>query len=387
MAIIQRKRQDGSIGYQVRVKDPTGQWYPTATFDDAIVARDEELRLEKLKRKGSRALSDDAKRVTEAEFWEVWSVENRTGVSDGWRQTQDQLHRDYVEPVLGDRRMCEIDAPLIGKMLKRVRDLGCGDQQVRHVYNLVRKIFSDAVEYYEMLAASPVKPKFHRPSVGKKKRSFLMPEQAWKLLEHSKGHYLGPAIWSQILSGLRPGEVQFLRGKHLHPELDQILIAGTFNRKMGWIQDHPKQEDWAYAPMPPQLKVYLSGLALGPEEFVAKGPRGGMLGYDTYWKALRRLCAELELPMITPHELRHSSSVLYAAAGASTEDLGRLLNHKNASSATATYIHRTDDRLMSIARRIERPAVGNEESGISQKVSHLGNLERVDFLVEGQAVH
>lgn len=371
MAIISRKNRDGSITYQVKLRDSVGKWFQTPGFKNYDEALKEEARLYELRRKGARAFSDDAKTVTLNEFWDVWSLENRSDVSDGWKISQNQMYRDYVKPILGDFKMIDIRAPEIGRALNRAKDMGLGDQTRKHIYSLLRKMFNDAVEYYEMIAASPVKPKFHRPKISERKRDFLMPKQAWRLLEVAKDDYLGPAVWLQVLAGLRPSEVQALQGKSLLFELNQILICAAYNNKTRKLQDYPKQEEWDYSPMPPQLKTYLLSLKRRPDEFVATGPNGGMLSYQTYLPSLRRLCRRAGVPVVTPHELRHTCTEIYVQAGASAEDIRRLLN-QHSLTATKAYIHRTDERLSNIASGISEmfPKMfpnGNKETFIADQ--------------------
>jgi integrase len=114
--------------------------------------------------------------------------------------------------------------------------------------------------------------------------------------------------------------------------------------------------------MPKPLKDFLLELSKGndPDAFVCLGRLGEMLCYDSFvTKMLPKFCMEAGVKRITPHELRHSCTELYVQAGASSEDLRRLLNHKSLS-ATLRYMHRTDERLQGIANRIE---VGKPPSG------------------------
>lgn len=337
--------------FLVRVKDNEGRWFPAETYDDILQARARETELEIQKKRGAHALGDDAKKVTFDEYWEVWSSENRSSVSEGWKMSQNQMYKDYIKPVIGHLKMISITAPEIGKLMNRAQEKGLGPQTRKHIYSLVNKMFTDSVEYYEMLVVSPVKPKFHRPSVPLVKRAFLTPTEAHRLLEYSKDHYLGPAIWLGLLSALRVSEKQALKGKSLLYDLNQILICEIWNNKTKRIQPYPKQLDWTYVPMPPKLKEYLLNLNRGPNDFVVQSKTGEMLSYNTYVIALKRLCKDAGVREITPHELRHSSTEIYIQAGASTEDIRRLLNH-NGLTATRRYIHRTDERLSSIAEKL-----------------------------------
>ena len=358
MGIVKLRNRSGSIRYQVKVRDSQGRWFPTPSFISLAEAKAEELRLINKKKKSRVITSDDARTTTVADYWEVWSVENRQEVSDGWKMSQNQMFRDYIKPVIGTLTMLEVGKPEIGKVLNRAKEKGTGEQTRKHIYSLLRRMFGDAVEYYEMLDQNPVQARWHRPRVPLQRRNFLPPEQALRLLEACKGTYLGPPTWIMMLSALRISEVQALTWERVRLDAGQILISAAFNKKTKLIQDFPKQQDWAYSPIPALLKSYLMELPnREPKAFVAPGPDGeSMLSYDTYIKALAQLCLRAKVPVITPHELRHSATELWVKNGATVEDIRRLLNHSNVS-ATMRYIHRTDDRLMELGKDLGKPGV------------------------------
>jgi integrase len=361
MAIEPRRRLNGTTGYRAKVKDPDGKWYDSTTFSQIEDARLEEAKLFDFRRKGMRSVSQDARAVTVDGYWEVWSVENRTDVSEGWKISQDQMYRDYVSPVIGPTTMIKVGKPEVGQVLTRMKVLGRGEQTRKHVYSMLRKMFGDAVEYYEMLAASPVSAKFHKPKVKKTKREFLEAEEAFHLLHSVRDSYLGPPTWLGMLSALRISEIQALRGHAVSFPREHILVCAAFNNKTGQFQDYPKQEDWAYSPMVPMLADYLKTLSTAPGAFVAPGVKGGMLPYETYLRALARACRKAGVKVITPHELRHSSTEIWVRAGASTEDIRRLLNHSNLS-ATMGYIHRTDSRLSEVGKGVSLRLIQGDES-------------------------
>jgi integrase len=359
MAIVRKQNRGGTVSFQVKLRDHAGKWFPARCFGTLAEAEAEEQALKAKKRKGALASGEDARTVSVSEFWEVWSEECRPNVSKGWRVSQDQMFRDYVSPVIGSTKLIDVGPPQIGWVLNRARsrDRRCKDGQIseqtrKHLYSLLRSMFRDAVEYYEMLDRSPILPKQHRPKVRQTERDFLHPEEAFQLLESCRDSYMGPPTWLMMLSAPRVSEVQGLLGSALDFRNGQILIRRAFNNKVGEMQEYPKHEDWSRVPMAPMLAEYLIGLGVGPDAFVAPGPKGGMLSYETYLRALARLCKKAGVPVVTPHELRHSSTEIWVGAGASQEEIRRLLNHAAGSSATARYIHRTDGRLSELGSRI-----------------------------------
>lgn len=196
--------------------------------------------------------------------------------------------------------------------------------------------------------------KFKR-KVHKKERAFLTPEQSWKLMNHTRDHWAGPAIWVQIQGALRIGETQPLLVSSIRFDEGHILIKSSYCRKTKKIKPNPKQGNWAKAPLSPELAEYLKAKLAGksPDDFACPGPDGkAMLEHSWFIKILPRLCKEAGVPKITPHELRHSATELYVSAGASTEDVRRLLNHSSVST-TMRYIHRTDDRLIDLSKKLK----------------------------------
>lgn len=201
------------------------------------------------------------------------------------------MARDYLLPVLGKRRLVEIRPQQIGSVLQVAQELGLGDQTRRHIYNLMHKMFEDAVEHFELLPRNPVLKRC-RPMVPRKEREFLAPSESRTLLEVSSGHFLGPAIWLGLLAGLRPSEIQALEFKHLDFERKRISIRQAYKGRVDRIEPFPKQKDWSSAPMTDGLASYLRSLSggKGPGDFVASGQMGGMLNYSTFLHGLKRLC-------------------------------------------------------------------------------------------------
>jgi integrase len=165
--------------------------------------------------------------------------------------------------------------------------------------------------------------------------------------------WLGPPIWLGLYAGLRVSEVQALRWHAVDFQNDVIRIVASYNRKEKRLQDHPKQKNHGRVPMTPALRKFLMELKLRSCgcEWVAPNSQGGMLEYSSFSRALKLACKSEGLHQLTTHELRHSCTELWIEAGASTEDIRRLLNQKSLS-ATERYIHRTDERLNHIATKL-----------------------------------
>ncbi len=60
---------------------------------------------------------------------------------------------------------------------------------------------------------------------------------------------------------------------------------------------------------------------------------------------------EAGVTIVATHGLRHSTSAIWKAAGATDGDIQKLFNHSSAS-VTERYIHGTDERLTHVARKM-----------------------------------
>lgn len=368
MAIKKRPNKKGNIVYQVRVRDQCGRFYPARTFHRLVDAQKYERALLDQRDKGLHSPPTAFRDLRFGEYWNQWSVECRSSVSDGWKLSQDQMARDYILPELATLRLRDIRPRQIGTLLGRLRE-NLSPQTVTHIYNLLHKVMKDA-KGYEYISENPVRKEF-RPKLYLVERQFLSPERSRQLLTLVRAEFLGPAIWLSLLAGLRPSEVQALKWDAVDFERKLIVIKAAYKRKVRRIEPFPKQGDWGYAPIPQPLLDYLTQLkAQCASEYVAPGESGRMLQYEVFLRGLKRHCKALGFIELTPHELRHSCTELYVEQGAGPEDIRRLLN-QSSLSVTQRYIHRTDERLMYIAGKVGVvPALGSSSLGTISSLEH-----------------
>lgn len=354
MAIVSRHTDNGKIKYFVRVRDQVGNHFPSKTFDRKIDAEQYERQLKIRKDSGVHA-EISVKLICVSEYFSEWLDYRRSKLSKGWFQSVDRMYKTYIRDELGSLKLVDVKAPHIGKLLAKMQENNMSPQSVLHVFNILNKAFKDAVEYFGYLNKNPVL-KQDRPKIRKVERSYLTPEESWKLLEHCKEHFLAPAVWLAVLSGLRPSEVQALQWRAVDFEKGQILICAAYKRGIGKIEPFPKQGDWAIVPMPKALSEFLSPRYKHrfPADFVAPAIEGGLLDYTKFHRNLWKLCDEAGVKRVSPHELRHSCTEIWFRSGATLEDVRRLLNHKT-TATTQRYVHRSEDRLIALAKSIAVP--------------------------------
>lgn len=362
MAIVARKTI-GRVRYRVLVRDWDGNWFKTCTFDTKSDAKAHEAELLVKREKGVKAASFSARGITLLGYYEdKWKRIGRAKVGDGWASSQDQMFKDHISPALGGQALIEIAHTDIADLLVDLKRKGLGDQTRLHIYNLLHKIFRDAVEVDQLREGSPVYSVF-KPKVTEGAPKFLPPEQALDFLDAVADDPWGPAVWVMVHCGIRSAEIQALRIKDLDLRTGHFTLREQYRRKEKRLAAL-KNGTWHRYRMPVELVEYLRERIpkrANPEDFFITGKRSGtMVSHGMIWKNIRRLCALAKVPMLSAHPLRHTSTEIWVARGATREDIRRLLN-QDSEKTVDRYMHKTDSRQDGLAdtrvRRKGQPAI------------------------------
>lgn len=339
MAIVPRKKIKGT-SYQVKVRG-----YPSKTFKTRRDAKVYEAKILLEKDKGVSPFSL-SKEILLNEFWLDWSQKNLSECSEGWKRRQLQMYRDYIAPVVGSMKILAIRRCHVEAVLNRMENMNLSTQLQYHVYGLMRKVFRFLEEEEEFLLKSPVK-KSLAPKVVNKPTKYLTLKEARRLLTYTKDKRFGVVVWTQMLTGLRVGEVQFLKWGHVDFENEVIHVKGTYSKNDKLMKNKTKGGNHHIVPMVRELMEYLRSIKGEVGEYVCKREDGGFFTQSAYLKSLKRYCREAGLPEISTHGNRHSASEFLYAGGAHKRDLQRFLNHKNIKT-TERYSHGQEFQLLQL---------------------------------------
>lgn len=286
------------------------------------------------------------------DYFEVWIVGGTSKAAAGWRQDYVRNYGKYVQPVNGGKSLLNVKPADIANVLARAEAMGRGPQTRLHIYNLMHKMFGDAVEDYQILGSNPVK-RSYKPVVPKKEALYLTVDDASTLLLHVAGKPCEVAIWLNLYVGMRVGEIQSLRCKDIDLVRGTISINSTYVRKEKRIQDYPKGKEDHTVKMPPELFGLIRNSIRGRQasDFVASASGTKMLSYAPYLRALKKYCVQSGVREVATHGLRHSTSEIYLAHGATRDDLYHLFKHSSLS-VTERYMHDKGERVHKIAQVI-----------------------------------
>ena len=351
MAVIKTKRGK----HQVRVQGPDGRML-TRIYSTRREADLEDLKWKQEKTMGTLT-PNWATKMSVDDYFGQWFEAMEHRASPGWRKCQKQFYADYVRPVLGNRRLASVAPQLIVRVLGQLAAQKKSEQTQLHVYNLLRKMFRDSVDLFQLMTHNPVLPTL-KPRVPKREAKYLSVEQAGKLLRHVGGKDYDCAIWLQLYLGLRVSETIALTWDDVDLELGTVLIARSYSRKDTWankaqtFRNRPKGGREHRKRLPFELWEFLKWKrSTSNGNFVATSPTGEMLSYKFYLEILKGYCKELEIPVVGTHGLRHSASELYLSYGASEDDIRRLFAHSS-SEITERYLHNRGRNLERVAEVI-----------------------------------
>lgn len=380
MAINERKLKDGSSVYRVEILDRYGKWYPKKQFARKSEAKVYEASLLSQKAKGEGTSPANHRDITLSQYFhETWKLEARTKVTEGWRSSQDQMFRDHIEPELGKYKLVEIHKRDIAKLLANLQEKkGLGGQTVQHIYTLLNGIFKYSIEISEIRESNPVLRKF-KPHVKEYIPTYLKPDIAREFLEVVADHWLGPAIWIMVGTGLRVGELIGLQCGDLDLVEKRLYLRRQWRRKENRIAEVKNKKAEKPLPIADDLAEYLER-KLPPfatqTDWVVQSLKepGKMASYYTIYSSLKKLCKKHNFPLLTPHGLRHTTSGMWNEKGARKDDLKDLYNHKH-DSTTERYNHSVPDRLVHLAKDVRLKKQMTENS---KKVSLIIAGEKVE---------
>jgi integrase len=161
--------------------------------------------------------------------------------------------------------------------------------------------------------------------------------------------------------GLRKSELLGLRRRDIDLDHRTITVAQQrqVDRRGHDLVGPPKTEagrrtlaipSTIVAPVATQLDVYAQR---GDDGYVFTGQKGGPLAPHVLQDAWAKSRAEVGLPNLHLHDLRHLAGTLAASTGAGTKELMYRLGHAS-QQAALRYQHATSDRDRAIADAIDQ---------------------------------
>ena len=287
---------------------------------------------------------------------------------------------DYIQPWIGSMLARDVDAETITRWQLTLATegaiktgMGLSPNTIRLARAPLNGAFKQAAAI-GLLAANPLLA-VARPRARRSVPNHWSPEQARYFLSLHEGDRLFP-VWAFMLgSGLRIGEMVFLRWPNV--DLDRGLVRiSEFATVLGY-DVHRSEGKSSEAIRTVDVDVHLSDVLrqqrkrqaaeqlaaaiYEPSDYVFTKPNGGPYHPQFLSRLLGRISAELDLPRLTAHGLRHTSATLMLASGVPPKVAAERLGHADATLFSNLYSHVTPSMQKDAAAQIGQTLFGADE--------------------------
>ena len=281
-------------------------------------------------------------------------------------------HADvYVRPHLGPRKVRDITPEVVLAWQRKLMKDGAvknGRPLAPNTVRLARAPLSAAMKLAIELGVIAVNPLVasRPPRAQRSIPRHWTPEQAREFLDFMEGDRTYP-IWAFLLgSGLRIGELVWLRWGNVDLERRCVHVV-EFVSALGYdlVASSGKSRDAVRsielddglvrvlrAQRKLQAEERLAAVGYVESDHVFTRPTGGPYHPANLSKLLGRMTTEVGLPRLTAHGLRHTSATLMLANGVPPKVAAERLGHADPTLFTNLYSHVTPTMQREAAEKI-----------------------------------
>ncbi|HAJ96515.1 MAG TPA: hypothetical protein DCO72_02090 [Ruminococcus sp.] len=244
----------------------------------------------------------------------------------------------YLIPHFGERKLSEIKQIDIQKYFNSVT---FSKSVLRKQKLILHEIFETAVNN-DLCTKNPVvNIRFHNFLEEETKRVYTN-EQAQKVKEYAKLHQnygivilLETGIRRSELLGLQWNDIDFLNltiriRRAVVQTRGEIVISSPKSKSSARI--FPISQEFAeYLKTIPNNGIYLLGIEETPQSPSTFAHR--------FTKFMKQMSKEIDVPMLSPHELRHTYGTLLRENGVDIYTIQKVLGHADINTTASLYVH------------------------------------------------
>lgn len=263
----------------------------------------------------------------------------------------------YIVPYFGAKKIEKINAMHIMNFLEYLEDQGKGPHVRRNALNVLRSIFTKAVEW-RLLKHNPceaIKP----PKLTKRTQKVFDENELKRLYEKLKKEPLDWQVLVQIavVTGAREAEIAAIEFKNVDLVHKTILFENTIVVETGkgvTIRPGLKTKADRLVSIPDSLVTLLAEYKQIREEekeilgaewnwsdrfFLFSNVNGKPKRPDSIYERWTQFLKRADLPPIRFHDIRHTSASLLIAKGVHAKVIQERLGHSNIGTTMDIYSH------------------------------------------------
>ena len=296
-------------------------------------------------------------RETVASYLEAWV----TGVQPSARpmtfQSYESIVRTQLGPRLGRVRLTRLRPEHIRRMHAEMLADGFSPKYVRNCHGMLHQALDRAVHWHQ-LTLNPADG-VDLPQRQPREMHALTPEQARTVLAAIESDPLR-ALWTLMLTtGLRQGELLALRWREVDLEAGRLAVVANsvrLSKRARQLLGIQSQEPIRGEPKTVRSRrvVELPALAVDAlrqwrqdvkvislDGNVFTRPDGRTLAVPTVYNRWRRTLERAGVPVVRPHDARHTCATLMLGQGVHPKLVSEMLGHATVAITLDLYTHAT----------------------------------------------
>jgi integrase len=284
-----------------------------------------------------------------------WLTGTRPTLKATTADSYEELLRTCVVPMFGDVKIGAIQPSDVQAWVGALSGKGLSPSRVRKAAIVLRLVLTLAVRD-GLIMTNPVVG-VRLPKLVRREATYFETDTVDAISDAMPAPY---DTLVRLLGTLRLrwGEAAALRTRSVDLLHRRLRVSESVSEVKGrLVFDVPKTHATRSVPLPTRLATELEGLlSADPQALLFTGPRGGVLRYSWFYHRLwRPTLAQLEVPAVGLHTLRHSAAARLVAAGASAKAIQSILGHSSAAFSLTVYGHLFDSDLDALADRLDAP--------------------------------
>ena len=275
---------------------------------------------------------------TFAELCERYFEEHAKKKNKAWSQA-DYFAKRFLLPKWGKIDFKAVARADVRVVIERIKSASTANQVlalVRGMYNWAAK--QDLVTINPCHGVEPHELKSCERVLSSSERRLF-----WEAFDKSPRSDIGSALKIILLTGQRPGEVCAMRTEQIND---------------GWwtLEGAPQPNGWPGTKNKATHRVWLPPVAQAIIADRLAAEKSGRVFPDLrraeMSEAMKKMCVELGVPRITPHDLRRSHGTLVCELGFGRDAMNRIQNHKEGGIADVYDRHGYGDENQKVMEAV-----------------------------------
>lgn len=336
----------------------------TTGYDDqgkqkrkSISAKTQTLLLDKMRdyERDVGLLSQDADGVTFADWMHKFIYKiKKADLKNRSYQRYDSIYRNYLQDApFADYKLKEISMTDLKAYYNDLQEIhGKSVQTVKFINLIIRAGLADAVSDRLILSNPTDKITFKAAYTKQEIKAMTKEEQSLaieRLKEEAAPYSLRQMILLALGSGLRLGEISALRWSDIDLKAGSISVSRSIEKIKLPDGSYRQQETTPKnptsirdVPLPAATVQMLKEMhkdASDPHDLLFVRSDGRYIFDKTPNRQVQRLCRELDINVITFHNLRHTYATRLFERGVPIKTVQELLGHADMDTTQNIYIH------------------------------------------------